>query len=175
MSQAQPTTEGQPGPPGFSNFAYDRGPPDGPASGAGGRREIGVWLKWARTIFSFVITVIFIRIYGVHTVLKQGNYYGHILTVIYLRSYTVCIYGSGQPYVWVQMSAKVWISMGRRMRAIVWCMGTANERNAYVGPWQEGEHVCRVGQNHIYMHRIFPYIWLFPCPTYRIYTVYIWF
>ena len=49
----------------------------------------------------------------------------------------------------------------------------------------------RVGQDHIYIyiyiyiyiglartvyiHRIWPYIWWFPCHKYRIYTVYIWF
>ena len=36
---------------------------------------------------------IFIRIYGVHTVLLAGK-------SPYIQSYTVCIYGSGQPYVY---------------------------------------------------------------------------
>jgi hypothetical protein len=27
----------------------------------------------------------------------------------------------------------------------------------------------------VYMHRIWPYIWWFPCQKHRIYTVYIWF
>ena len=33
----------------------------------------------------------------------------------------------------------------------------------------------RVNLNRIYAHRIWPYIWWFPCQKYRIYTVYIWF
>ena len=33
----------------------------------------------------------FVRIYGVHTVLLAGK-------LPYIRSHTVCIYGSGQPY-----------------------------------------------------------------------------
>jgi hypothetical protein len=43
--------------------------------------------------------------------------------------------------------------------------------------------MCRVGQNHIfiglartvYIHRIWQYLWWFPCQKYRIYTAYIWF
>jgi hypothetical protein len=27
----------------------------------------------------------------------------------------------------------------------------------------------------VYIHRIWPYIWWFPCQNYRVYTVYIWF
>ena len=38
---------------------------------------------------------IFVRIYGVHTVFLAGE-------SPYIRSYTVCIYGSGQPYVYVE-------------------------------------------------------------------------
>ena len=36
------------------------------------------------------------------------------------------------------------------------------------------QHMSRVGQNRN-IHRIWPYIWWFPCQKYRIYTVYIWF
>jgi len=34
----------------------------------------------------------FIRTFGIHTVFQAGNHH------IYIRSHTVCIYGSGQPY-----------------------------------------------------------------------------
>jgi len=37
---------------------------------------------------------IFIGIYGVHTIFLAGK-------LPYIRSYTVCIYGSGQPYKFV--------------------------------------------------------------------------
>jgi hypothetical protein len=42
----------------------------------------GSEVGWARTLLT--------RIYGVHTVFKAGK-------SPYMRSYTVCIYGSGQP------------------------------------------------------------------------------
>ena len=39
----------------------------------------------------FARTIHYIRIYGAHTVFLAGK-------SPYIRSYTVCIYGSGQPY-----------------------------------------------------------------------------
>jgi len=45
----------------------------------------------------------------------------------------------------------------------------------YTVLWQ-GNHQIYVGlARTVYMHRIWPYIWWFPCQKHRIYTVYVWF
>ena len=89
---------------------------------------LGSWGIWAQPLCALFFTIrvgqnhIFIRIYGVHTVFLAGN-------SPYIRSYTVQIYGSGQPYIF-DMPAPLAAYRADALLAL--------------------PHIARVGQNHIY-------------------------
>jgi len=104
-------------------------------------------------VCSRVVLARTIYIYGVCTVFlaeKSPN----------IRSYTVYIYGSGQPYSCVVCSC-------------LWGSNTALES---VGFLYVSRYASYIGlASTVYIHRIWPYIWWFPCWKYRIYTVHIWF
>ena len=59
----------------------------------------------------------------------------------------------------------------------LWCGYICSETASLWFEFGYVQHIHRVGQNrvYVYMHRIWPYIWWFPCQKHGIYTIYAWF
>jgi len=108
-----------------------------------------------------------------------------------IRSYTVYIYGSGQPYTFA-LHIFPWSLGVLRLTQFVsntccvihafhWSLGVLCRTHLSNTLFPEALMAVPVPSTWIglartaYIHRIWPYIWLFPCQKYRIYTVYIWF
>ena len=86
--------------------------------------------------------------------------------------FCVCEKSDGACWVYGNKGAAKWLGWPKPYIYTVYdrILGDFPAKNTVYTPYK-----CRVGQNPVYMHHIWPYIWWFPCQKYRIYTVYIWF
>jgi len=52
------------------------------------------------------------------------------------------------------------------------CLRAISDQACACVQWVRSD-TCRVGQSRLYTHRIWPYVWWFPCQTYRIYYIHL--
>jgi len=91
---------------------------------------------------------------------------------------TVYIHCSGQPYVWECSTLNILPTpLHAPLAAACSYTGprTPREDQQQLPCTQHCTALCVGLTRTVCMHRIWPYIWWFPCQNYRVYTVYIWF
>ena len=117
--------------------------------------------------------------YGVYTVFLAGKSPN-------IQSYTVYIYGSGQLYIWWIALSETYALLHKLRTGYGGIQNKVTLGNWRIWYWTHCHASPRISWHKregtqvglartVYIHRIWLYIWWFPCQKYCIYTVYICF